>query len=358
MQPITLKERLAHVHEAQRVLRTDFQWICDTMDNQVKHALGDAPNSEFIIDPEGKIVRKRAWSNPVQVRADLEELVGVVDEPTKPEAFDIKPFARERKLASGILERAELPTVSHALRIEPVGDDHDTPFYVKLRAEADDNLLNMGQGTMYIGFHLDPIYRVHWNNLTKPLSFHLEVPQHVAVSPSQAAAEKVEEEFDTDPREFLLDVTGHFHDDPIVVNVHYIACDDQETFCLPVTHQYRIFPEFDEDAGWTFARGRPGARTRTVASNDGPTERPVLSPVDTNRAASTETKISGRVRGHIEGWIDGRIQGSFKGRFRGTFTELGEPTFQGQFHGELEGYLRGRIDGELDAMVEGKISSQ
>jgi len=45
----------------------------------------------------------------------------------------------------------------------------DTTYYAKLRAEADEPLLETGSGTMYLGFHLDPLYHVHWNNLAEPL---------------------------------------------------------------------------------------------------------------------------------------------------------------------------------------------
>ncbi|MDP6059060.1 MAG: hypothetical protein QGH33_09205, partial [Pirellulaceae bacterium] len=53
VQPFSLQERLLHIQEARRTLGTKIDWICDTMDNDLKHALGDAPTSEFIISPEG-----------------------------------------------------------------------------------------------------------------------------------------------------------------------------------------------------------------------------------------------------------------------------------------------------------------
>ena len=45
-----------HVDEAKRTLGSRIPWICDNMDNDLKHALCNRPNSEFIIDPDGKIV--------------------------------------------------------------------------------------------------------------------------------------------------------------------------------------------------------------------------------------------------------------------------------------------------------------
>ena len=47
---------MAHVKEAQRTLGSKFTWICDAIDNPIKHAMGNAPNSEFVIDREGNVV--------------------------------------------------------------------------------------------------------------------------------------------------------------------------------------------------------------------------------------------------------------------------------------------------------------
>ena len=58
-----------HVAEAKRTLGSRIPWICDTMENDLKHALGDRPNSEFVVDPDGKIVVSRSWSSPSDLRA-------------------------------------------------------------------------------------------------------------------------------------------------------------------------------------------------------------------------------------------------------------------------------------------------
>ena len=57
------------------MLGSDIPWLCDSIANDLKHALGDRPNSEFVIDPQGRIVRRRAWSRPADLRKDLEELM-------------------------------------------------------------------------------------------------------------------------------------------------------------------------------------------------------------------------------------------------------------------------------------------
>ena len=52
------------------------------MDHDVETAFGGAPNGEYILDPNGKIIRKRFWANPKTLRSDLEELIGPVDKIT------------------------------------------------------------------------------------------------------------------------------------------------------------------------------------------------------------------------------------------------------------------------------------
>ena len=68
--------------------------------------------------------------------------------------------------ASGVVPRIEVPGRMYAVRFEP--KESFQPFYMKLRAEADDALLSSGEGTLYVGFHVDPLYHVHWNNLAAP----------------------------------------------------------------------------------------------------------------------------------------------------------------------------------------------
>ena len=68
VQPFTLDERLAQARQARKQFGTQIPWVVDAMDNRLKHALGDRPNAQFLINPEGVIVRKRAWANPVEVR--------------------------------------------------------------------------------------------------------------------------------------------------------------------------------------------------------------------------------------------------------------------------------------------------
>ena len=70
-----------HVAQAERQLGSRIPWLVDTMTNGLKHALGDMPNSEFIVDPDGRVAARRAWSDPTALRRDLKRIVGL-PEPT------------------------------------------------------------------------------------------------------------------------------------------------------------------------------------------------------------------------------------------------------------------------------------
>lgn len=264
VQPFTLKERLMHVQEAKRRLGSQFTWVCDTMSNEVKHALGDRPNSEFVFDSEGRVVRKRSWSNPQQLRNDLAELVGPVEHPTHVSDLDIKPPLIEQLAGADVVPRVQLPGRLIPLKIDPIVQDDGEPFYVKLRAEAEGELLNGGQGTLYLGFFLDPLYKMHWNNLADPLQFDLKTPQGITVKPATGRAPTVKPPEDRDPREFLVDVTGEIKSEPLELTVRYFACDDAGTFCIPVTQRYQVFLARDPDGG---ARRRPNGADQYLAGD-------------------------------------------------------------------------------------------
>ncbi len=261
VQAFTLKERLMHVREAERRLGSRIPWLYDGMSNDLKSALGGVQNAELVIDPEGRVARRRAWSDPNELRRDLEDLVGPVEEPTRVADLDRKAEPPPDRVATGVVPRIEVPGPMRALKIEPMIEDGETPFYVKLRAEADGALLNDGKGKLYLGFHLDPLYHVHWNNRTKPLEFEVVAPKGVRVSPKKDSAPKVAEPADADPREFLVKVKGGRKSNaPLELSVRYFACDDANTFCVPVEQRYRVHLQPDPDGGRVSARGGGGPR--------------------------------------------------------------------------------------------------
>ncbi len=78
-----------HVAEAKRRLGTSVNWLADTMDNAFHDAMGQTPNSEIVIDPEGFVVVARTWSDPEQLRRDLEGFVGPANHHTTIAELDL-----------------------------------------------------------------------------------------------------------------------------------------------------------------------------------------------------------------------------------------------------------------------------
>ncbi len=244
LQPITLDERLVHAREGTKRLGNTIPWLVDAIDNRLKHALGDRNNSEFIVDPEGKIVRKRTWSNPDLVRKDLEELVGKVEKITKVEDIVLKtePIPKPA-FAKGVVERIGRPNMTAVLMV-PQADK--SLYYAKLRPEAEATVFDEGKGKLYLGFHLDPFIGAHWNNLKKPLRFEIDAPG-VKLSTIKAEAVRPKVDADLDPREFLLDVVDWPADKPIRLTVSYAACTDD--VCHEVTQVYVLSREKNRDGG-------------------------------------------------------------------------------------------------------------
>jgi EF hand len=254
IQPITLEERLGHVKQAQKQLGATVPWIVDAMDNRLKHALGDRPNSEFIIDPKGKIVVKRAWSFPAEVRKDLEKLVGKPDRVTNEADIKLKIELPLKAVAErGVVPRIVRPRMQ-AVVMEPQIEKKGLPFYAKLRAEANPALLNDGKGKLYLGFHLDPFHEAHWNNLTKPLRYEIELPAGAKIDKATGEAEKVKAVSDTDPREFLLDVESWPAERPLKITVTYSACVGDLT-CHAVKQTYVLRRKRDIDGGGARGEG-------------------------------------------------------------------------------------------------------
>lgn len=254
MQPFTLPERLEHARQAKRQLGASVPWIVDAMDNRLKRSLGDRPNSEFIVNPDGIIIRKRAWSNPAQVRKDLEELVGPVDHITREEEVHLKlELPPKMAAAEHIMPRLSRPKMQPIL-MEPQIEPRGPVFYAKLRAEADAGLLKDGKGMLYLGFHLDPFHEAHWNNLTKPLSFSIETVDGVKIEKWEAAAAKVSAVSDAAPREFMLKVGAWPVDKPLRLKVTYFACVGEES-CYSVRQEYVLHRERDIDGGGARGEG-------------------------------------------------------------------------------------------------------
>ncbi len=268
VQPVSLEERLLHIAEAKAKLGSQIPWLCDTMKNNALHALGNAPNSEFIIDPQGRVVVRRVWSRPDELRKDLEKLVGAVERPTKVEDLQIKPYFRPSRQDAPIA-KLELPANLRPLQVRTSLSTE--PYYAKLRAEAEPAVLEGSPGKIYLGFRFDPLYHVHWNNLAGPFEFAISDQQNVQIEPAKGTGPKLEAETDSAPREFLLQVTpkGGPGKGSFQVVVRYFACHGTDGWCKPFTHTYHVKLEWDRDGGRVMRRGE-SMRGGPMAGRGGP----------------------------------------------------------------------------------------
>ena len=290
--PTTLKERLMHVAEAKKKIGTKFNWLCDSMNNDLKHMLGDRPNSEFLIGPDGKFITARLWSQPETLRSELEEIFGPVEKPTRISSLGMKPVQPPKTAPKGGVKRIELPgrmipvkatspklvsfsgqTESNQAtgRTKAEAGSQEHPNYVKLRAEVDSDYLAQNKGKLYLGLFLDPLYGVHWNNQVAPPRVAITCPNEVQVSCRLLQGPKVKKPADADPREFLLDIEGG-SGQTLDVKVEYFACDDAETFCRAATQEFTVTLKRDRDGG---SRRPPGG------SHEMPKE--MFSHMDANR---------------------------------------------------------------------------
>jgi len=247
--PYSIKEKLMHVAEVKRRTNSSIPWICDTMNNQLKVALHASANAEFIFDPKGVIVKKRYWSDPTTLRADLTELVGPVKNPTKVEDSKARFISETREVASGVVPRMELPSGLKPIETRPQIEAEGPPFFAKLRAEATPDLLKEGNGKLYLALNVDPLHKVHWNNKMGNITITLEDAEGITFAKQKLVGPTVEAPSDIDPREFLIDVEMQQTDAPIKLTVEYAVCDDAETFCIPVEQRYELRVKADEYGG-------------------------------------------------------------------------------------------------------------
>jgi len=264
VKPLSIKERLMHVTEARKRLKTQVPWLADNMNNDFKHAIGNTNNSEFLLDPQGRIVHMQMWSNGERLRAALEAHVGAVEKPTSVADLGLPAFRMQPNTRGTVLPRIDVPGIMVPLRIEP--QENGQPFYVKLRAEAEQSVLEQGSGKIYLGFHIDPLYHTHWNNLVDPLHFEIKASSGTKVTPSSGNGPKLDIESDSDPREFLVSIENADPDASLRLAVRYFACSEDPAWCKPVEQQYTIHLARDEFGGAVFGRSFvPGGPFRAAA---------------------------------------------------------------------------------------------
>ncbi|HIG31316.1 MAG TPA: hypothetical protein EYG57_13005 [Planctomycetes bacterium] len=252
VEPFDLDERLMHIAEAKGKLKTRVPWIADNMDNELKAAMGNINNPAFLLRSGGEIVYLQSWSDGEGLRKELAEILGPVDPPTLAANLGLPEVSGRTRAGRPVLPRVEVPDLMVPLLIVP-GKGSD-PFYVKLRAEAEPSVIESGSGKIYLGFHVDPIHDVHWNNLVAPMKFMIETSDGTEVTPSKESAAKVAVDADTDPREFLVSIVGANPENPFKLTVDYFACSDEEGWCRKIVQEYTVQLKRDPFGGGVMGR--------------------------------------------------------------------------------------------------------
>lgn len=284
IQPFTLEERLAQVGAAQEQLKTKVPFVCDDMENRVSSALGGSPNSSYIVNEKGKIAFVSGWADGESLRSELVKLVGPTKVVSTPGDIGVPSFERPYRNTGTVVPRVEVTGTMIALQTEPAESEH--PHYVKLRVEVEPSVLSGRAGRLYLGFHLDPVHGVHWNNLVEPVSWSLKhPPEKVKIDPATGIGPRVEPQTDSDPREFLLDVESWGAKDSIEITVRYFACSEKEGWCKPVTQVYIVKLERDPAGGMAqsrWKRGGEGGDGGQVGRGGGMADADPLARMDTD----------------------------------------------------------------------------
>ncbi|MGJ8643238.1 MAG: hypothetical protein ACSHX9_07510 [Luteolibacter sp.] len=280
-----ISERLLQLAEARKLLGTKVPWIADTIVDSMRIALGANSQSVYLISPEGKILYASGNIKRDELRAALTKAVGTPPTETKVSDLNLPTIERPAPLVNTATKlTVERPEGLIILAVTP--SKPDETYLVKLRAEADDNLLKTGTGRLFLGFYPDPIHDAHWNNLTEPMHFKLTLPEGVTATPSEASAEKGEGDSDTKPRQFWVDITSDIPTKELTLNLDYFGCTAE--LCMALSNEYTILLQDENRGARTYGMNKGtrnnGSKRQNTQPSGGSSSR--IQSMDTNEDGS------------------------------------------------------------------------
>lgn len=257
-----LSERLMMVDQIKEKLGTQVPWLVDGMDDAIRIALRSGSQSVYLISPEGEIIHGWGKLNTEDLRHQLESKLGESSTSTTVADLNLPVVPRSPKRKNDSTDITIVrPEGMSILSITPMSPEDI--YYVKLRAEADSELLKTGTGRLALGFFPDPIHDAHWNNLTPPMKYELDLPKGVTATPQMATAKQGVGDSDTDPRQFWVDIIGAKPSDKLTLTLHYYGCTPN--MCEALTHKYiiELIPEDNGARTYGFNRGnRRGSKRK------------------------------------------------------------------------------------------------
>ncbi len=259
VQPFNQLERARQVQHSQDLLKTETDWLYDTMENQTAEALApENTKSVFLFSKSGEELYSGTLEEMESLRNALENIAGPSDTKTDPDQFPAPRIAAVNPMKPLVLDRIHFdPENEHYLPLDIVPKESQTPYYAKLRAEASQELLQTGNGRLYLGFNLDPLYRMEWNNEESALKYEIR-PMKGVVAPSVKSAPIISEyATDTDPREFILSARQLDTTQPIMLRVQYSVYSPALKRSANIQQQYIINLRPDPFGGKAYRRQLP-----------------------------------------------------------------------------------------------------
>ncbi|MEI6891850.1 MAG: right-handed parallel beta-helix repeat-containing protein [Pontiella sp.] len=305
IRPFLLKERARHAQVAQEQLQTSVPWVYDGLDNQAAKALAkESEANVFIFSKSGEETYQGALSEPGLFRDMLIQLAGAVEQPYNLETLPTSLMQPQKMAAIKFVVRPQVSVSTDQFKpllISP--KESSNPFYVKARVEASETLLATGNGKLYLGFHIDPLYRVEWNNLSAPLKYMIKTPQGVVAPSIHSAARVSATATDSEPREFILQARQLNLDKPLLLQVTY-SIHTTAKRNIEVVQQYTIDLKIDAFGGNVIGRqisvkNSVSAKERRIAQHNA--FKSLLRRYDIDRNGKlTKDEVIGSLRSNFE----------------------------------------------------------
>lgn len=230
LDPYTLRERRLLIEQFGAELQSQIPWLVDGPQAELSRMWGKAlPNLQLVVDPRGKIVHASEWGDPAALREVLRSIflgwqtAGMVTSSSAETRF--APLRRaELRDTETTWRHIDKPLYMPPLVVEPVVDDPERSYFVKLRVEAERPALKGKPGKLYLRFDLDPVYGVTWDKAQPIVSAEFRTPTPIprllqTVPPAARAVAG------TDPAEWLLDCPAGR--EPFEVRLGYRVTDSQ-----------------------------------------------------------------------------------------------------------------------------------
>ncbi|MDZ8117237.1 hypothetical protein P9H32_01245 [Pontiella sp. NLcol2] len=261
IEPFSSRVRAQHTVVAKEQLSTVVPWLYDTMDNETAQQLMMENGAEvFIFSRSGEEVYAGSLADHSALRGKLTELSAPVTEPFNIETLSSPVMEPINMIKSQLVPRVKISQEERFQPLKITPEQSRSPYFVKARVEGSETLLESGNGKFYLGFHIDPLFNVQWNNLGESIKYQLTTPAGV-VAPSINSADRVTAvATDSEPREFILQARKLDLDKPLTLQVTY-SIHTREKRNIEVSQSYLIYLQKDPFGGEVFGRQIPVVST-------------------------------------------------------------------------------------------------